>query len=168
MESAMQFSQKIAPCLWFASEAEEAARYYTGIFPDSKIGRIARYGKAGFEQHQQKEGTVLTVQFELAGQPFTALNGGPIFKFNEAVSLQIYVDDQKELDYFWNKLTAGGDPAAQVCGWLKDKYGLSWQVVPKKIVEWFGDPNEKSERAMSALMKMGKLDIATLEKAYRG
>jgi len=164
----MQFSQKIAPCLWFASEAEEAARYYTGIFPDSKIGKIARYGKAGFEQHQQKEGTVLTVQFELAGQPFTALNGGPIFKFNEAVSLQVYVDDQKELDYFWNKLTAGGDPAAQVCGWLKDKYGLSWQVVPKKIVEWFGDPNEKSERAMSALMKMGKLDIATLEKAYRG
>jgi predicted 3-demethylubiquinone-9 3-methyltransferase (glyoxalase superfamily) len=164
----MQFSQKIAPCLWFAGEAEEAARYYTGIFPDSKIGKIARYGKAGFEQHQQKEGTVLTVQFELAGQPFTALNGGPIFKFNEAVSLQIYVDDQKELDYFWNKLTAGGDPAAQVCGWLKDKYGLSWQVVPKKIVEWFGDPNERSERAMSALMKMGKLDIATLEKAYRG
>jgi predicted 3-demethylubiquinone-9 3-methyltransferase (glyoxalase superfamily) len=164
----MQFSQKIAPCLWFASEAEEAARYYTGIFPDSKIGKIARYGKAGFEQHQQKEGTVLTVQFELAGQPFTALNGGPIFKFNEAVSLQVYVDDQKELDYFWNKLTAGGDPAAQVCGWLKDKYGLSWQVVPKKIVEWFGDPNEKSERAMSALMKMRKLDIAMLEKAYRG
>jgi predicted 3-demethylubiquinone-9 3-methyltransferase (glyoxalase superfamily) len=164
----MHFSQKIAPCLWFASEAEEAARYYTGIFPDSKIGKIARYGKAGFEQHQQKEGTVLTVQFELAGQPFTALNGGPIFKFNEAVSLQIYVDDQNELDYFWNRLTAGGDPAAQVCGWLKDKYGLSWQVVPKKLVEWFGDPDEKSERAMSALMGMGKLDIAALEKAYRG
>ena len=164
----MQFSQKIAPCLWFASEAEEAARYYTGIFPDSKIGKIARYGKAGFEQHQQKEGTVLTVQFELAGQPFTALNGGPIFKFNEAVSLQIYVEDQKELDYFWNKLTAGGDPAAQVCGWLKDKYGLSWQVVPRKMVEWFGDPNEKSERAMAALMSMKKLDIAALEKAYRG
>ena len=164
----MQFSQKIAPCLWFASEAEEAARYYTGIFPDSKIGKIARYGKAGFEQHQQKEGTVLTVQFELAGQPFTALNGGPIFKFNEAVSLQVYVDDQKELDYFWNKLTAGGDPAAQVCGWLKDKYGLSWQVVPRRMVDWFGDPNEKSERAMTALMKMGKLDIATLERAYNG
>ena len=164
----MQFSQKISPCLWFASEAEEAARYYTGIFPDSKIGEIARYGKAGFEQHQQKEGTVLTVQFELAGQSFTALNGGPIFKFNEAVSLQIYVEDQKELDYYWDRLTPGGDPAAKVCGWLKDRYGLSWQVVPRKIVEWFGDPDEKSERAMSALMGMSKLDIATLERAYRG
>ncbi|MBC8024862.1 MAG: VOC family protein [Steroidobacteraceae bacterium] len=164
----MQFSQKIAPCLWFASEAEEAARYYTGIFPSSKIGKIARYGKAGFEEHQQKEGTVLTLQFEIAGQTFTALNGPPIFKFNEAVSFQIYVDDQKELDYYWDKLTPGGDPATQVCGWLKDKYGLSWQVVPKKMVEWFGDPNEKSERAMSAMMKMKKLDIATLERAYEG
>jgi predicted 3-demethylubiquinone-9 3-methyltransferase (glyoxalase superfamily) len=167
-ESVMQISQKIAPCLWFASEAEEAARYYTGIFPNSKIVKIARYGKAGFEQHQQKEGTVLTVQFELAGQTFTALNGGPLFKFNEAISLQIYVDDQKELDYYWDKLTAGGDPSAQVCGWLKDKYGLSWQVAPKKMVDWFGDPNDKSERAMTALMSMKKLDIATLERAYEG
>ncbi len=164
----MQISQKIAPCLWFASEAEDAARYYTGIFPSSKIVKIARYGKAGFEQHQQKEGTVLTVQFELAGQAFTALNGGPLFKFNEAISLQIYVDDQKELDYYWDKLTAGGDPSAQVCGWLKDKYGLSWQVAPRKMVDWFGDPNEKSERAMTALMTMKKLDIATLDRAYEG
>jgi predicted 3-demethylubiquinone-9 3-methyltransferase (glyoxalase superfamily) len=164
----MQINQKIAPCLWFASEAEEAARFYIGIFPNSKIVKIARYGKAGFEQHQQKEGTVLTVQFELAGQAFTALNGGPVFKFNEAVSLQVYVDDQKELDHYWNKLGAGGDPKAQVCGWLKDKHGLSWQVAPKKMVEWFGDPNERSERAMTALMKMKKLDIAELEKAYDG
>lgn len=164
----MQFSSKIAPCLWFASEAEEAARYYVGIFPDSKIGKIARYGKAGFETHRQKEGTVLTVQFELAGQGFTALNGGPLFKFNEAVSLQIYVEDQKELDFYWNKLTAGGDPKAQVCGWLKDRYGLSWQVVPRKMIEWFGEPNEKSERAMTALLEMGKLDIAALERAYQG
>jgi len=164
----MQFSQKIVPCLWFAHEAEQAARYYTGIFPNSKIGKIARYGKAGFEQHQQKEGSVLTVQFDLAGQPFTALNGGPIFKFNEAVSLQIMVDDQKELDHYWDKLGAGGDPKAQVCGWLKDKYGLSWQVAPKKMVDWFGEPNEKSERAMAALMNMKKLDIAVLEKAYNG
>jgi predicted 3-demethylubiquinone-9 3-methyltransferase (glyoxalase superfamily) len=164
----MQISQKIAPCLWFASEAEDAARYYTGIFPSSKIVKIARYGKAGFEQHQQKEGTVLTVQFELAGQAFTALNGGPLFKFNEAISLQIYVDDQKELDYYWDKLTAGGDPSAQVCGWLKDKYGLSWQVAPRKMVDWFGDPNEKSERAMTALMTMKKLDIAALDRAYEG
>lgn len=164
----MQFSQKIVPCLWFASEAEEAARYYTGIFPDSRIGRISRYGKAGFEQHQQKEGTVLTVQFDIAGQSFTALNGGPVFKFNEAVSLQILVDDQKELDFYWNRLGAGGDPKAQVCGWLKDKYGLSWQVVPKKFVEWFEEPDEKSERAMTALMGMGKLDIAALDRAYEG
>ncbi|HTU67652.1 MAG TPA: VOC family protein [Steroidobacteraceae bacterium] len=164
----MKISSKIAPCLWFAGEAEEAARFYVGIFPDSKIVKIAKYGKAGFEAHQQKEGTVLTVQFELAGQTFTALNGGPIFKFTEAVSLQIYVEDQKELDFYWDKLTAGGDPKAQVCGWLKDKYGLSWQVVPAKMVDWFGEPNEKSERAMAAMMKMGKLDIATLQRAYDG
>jgi len=164
----MQISQKIAPCLWFASEAEEAARYYVGIFPKSKLGKIARYGKEGFETHRQKEGTVLTVQFELAGQSFTALNGGPLFKFNEAVSLQVYVEDQKELDHYWAKLTAGGDPKAQVCGWLKDKYGLSWQVVPAKMVDWFGEPNEKSERAMKALLGMGKLDIAALERAYQG
>ena len=164
----MQLTSKIAPCLWFASEAEAAARYYVDIFPDSKLGKIAYYGKAGSDQHRQKEGTVLTVQFELAGQTFTALNGGPLFKFNEAVSLQIYVDDQKELDYFWDKLTAGGDPKAQVCGWLKDKYGLSWQVAPRKMIEWWGVPNEKSERAMAALMKMKKIDIAALEKAYEG
>ena len=164
----MQISQKIAPCLWYASEAEEAARYYIGIFPNSKVLKIARYGKAGFEQHQQKEGTVLTVQFELAGQTFTALNAGPVFKFNEAVSLQVYVDDQKELDHYWNELGAGGDPKAQVCGWLKEKYGLSWQVVPAQMVDWFGDPDEKSERAMAAMMSMKKLDIATLEKAYHG
>jgi len=163
----MQFS-KITPCLWYAGEAEQAANFYAGIFPDSKILKIARYGKEGFEIHQQPVGTVLTVQFELAGQTFTALNGGPLFKFTEAVSLQIYVEDQKELDHYWDKLTAGGDPASQVCGWLKDKYGLSWQVVPREMVEWFGDPNEKSERAMKALMKMSKLDIATLRKAYHG
>ena len=164
----MQISQKIAPCLWFASEAEEAARYYVGIFPNSKIGKIARYGKAGFETHGQKEGTVLTVQFELAGLPFTALNGGPIFKFNEALSLQVYVDDQKEYDYYWDKLTPGGDPKAQVCGWLKDQYGLSWQVVPRKMVEWLTHTDEKSQRAFAAMMEMGKLDIAALERAYEG
>jgi len=164
----MQISQKIAPCLWFAGEAEEAARFYVGIFPNSKVLKIARYGKAGFETHQQPEGTVLTVQFELAGQTFTALNGGPLFKFSEAISLQVYVDDQKELDYYWDKLTAGGDPKSHVCGWLKDRYGLSWQVVPRQFVEWFGDPNPKTERLMTALMSMGKLDIAKLEQAYHG
>ena len=164
----MNFSSKIAPCLWFASEAEEAARFYTGIFPNSRIGKIARYGKVGVEVHGQQEGTVLTVQFELAGQEFTALNGGPLFKFNEAVSLQIYVEDQKEFDFYWDRLTAGGDPKSHVCGWLKDRYGLSWQVVPREMVEWFGDPNEKSERVMAALLKMGKLDIAALRRAYAG
>ncbi len=164
----MNFNSKIAPCLWFAGEAEEAARFYTSIFPDSRIGKIARYGKVGVEIHGQKEGTVLTVQFELAGQEFTALNGGPLFKFNEAVSLQIYVEDQKEFDFYWDRLTEGGDPKAQVCGWLKDRYGLSWQVVPREMVEWFGDPDEKSERVMAALLKMGKLDIAALRRAYAG
>jgi predicted 3-demethylubiquinone-9 3-methyltransferase (glyoxalase superfamily) len=160
---------RIAPCLWFDGQAEEAARYYVGIFPNSWLGTIARYGKAGFETHGQKEGTVMTVQFELDGQELTALNGGPHFKFNEAVSLQIYVEDQKELDYYWDRLTAGGDPKAQVCGWLKDKYGLSWQVVPRKMVDWFGDkPTPGSERAMLALLGMKKLDVAALEKAYNG
>jgi predicted 3-demethylubiquinone-9 3-methyltransferase (glyoxalase superfamily) len=163
----MQFP-KIVPCLWFAGEAEQAARHYVDIFPDSKLGQIAYYGKAGMEEHQQQEGTVLTVEFQLAGQTFTALNGPPLFKFNEAVSLQVMVDDQEELDYFWAKLGAGGDPKAQVCGWLKDRYGLSWQVVPKKIVHWWGVPNAKSERAMAAMMRMKKLDIAELERAYEG
>jgi predicted 3-demethylubiquinone-9 3-methyltransferase (glyoxalase superfamily) len=164
----MQLSQKIAPCLWFDTQAEDAARFYTSIFPDSRIGRVARYGKAGVEHHQKPEGQVMTVQFWIAGQEFTALNGGPQFKFNEAISLQVYVDDQQELDYYWNRLTAGGDPKAQVCGWLKDRFGVSWQVVPHRMIEWFGDPNEKSERAMAAMMTMSKLDIARLQKAYDG
>jgi predicted 3-demethylubiquinone-9 3-methyltransferase (glyoxalase superfamily) len=164
----MQFSQKIAPCLWFDNQGEEAAKFYVSIFKNSKIVQIARYGKAGQETHKQPEGAVMTVAFELEGLPFTALNGGPIFKFNEAISLQIYVDDQKELDYYWDKLTAGGDPKSHVCGWLKDKYGLSWQVVPKKMVEWFTKPDERSQRAFAAMMKMGKLDLAALERAYNG
>jgi predicted 3-demethylubiquinone-9 3-methyltransferase (glyoxalase superfamily) len=164
----MKFSQKIAPCIWFDGKAEEAANLYVGIFPNSKIRDIARYGKAGFEEHRQPEGTVMTVNFELAGLPFTALNGGPIFKLSEALSLQIYVEDQKELDYYWDRLTAGGDPNSQVCGWLKDRFGLSWQVVPAQIVDWFTTADEKSQRAFTAMMKMKKLDIAALERAYRG
>lgn len=159
---------KIVPCLWFGHTAEEAARFYCGIFPNSKIGQISHYGKAGFDRHGMKEGTVLTVQFRLDGQEFTALNGGDVFKFNEAVSLQIMVEDQKELDYYWDKLCEGGDPKAQVCGWLKDRYGLSWQVVPKQIADWWTETNEKSERAMLALMDMKKLDIAELQRAYEG
>jgi predicted 3-demethylubiquinone-9 3-methyltransferase (glyoxalase superfamily) len=164
----MQLSSKIAPCLWFDKEGEDAAKFYTSIFPNSKIVDVARYGKAGQETHGQPEGAVMLVTFELAGQTFAALNGGPLFKFNEAVSLQIYVDDQKELDYYWDKLTPGGDPKSWVCGWLKDKYGLSWQVVPKKMVDWWTTPDERSQRAFSAMMKMGKLDLAALERAYNG
>jgi predicted 3-demethylubiquinone-9 3-methyltransferase (glyoxalase superfamily) len=164
----MQFSQKIAPCLWFDSQGEDAANFYVGIFRNSKIVDIARYGKAGQEQHQRPVGSVMTVAFELEGLPFTALNGGPIFKFSEAISFQIYVEDQEELDYYWDRLTPGGDPKSQVCGWLKDKFGVSWQVVPRKMVEWFTKPDEKSQRAMTAMMKMAKLDIAALERAYNG
>jgi predicted 3-demethylubiquinone-9 3-methyltransferase (glyoxalase superfamily) len=164
----MHFTKRIAPCLWFDSQAEEAASFYVGIFPNSQVTQIARYGKAGQESHQREPGSVLTVAFELDGQPFTALNGGPIFKFNEAISLQIFVTDQKEYDYYWNKLIPGGDPKAQVCGWLKDRFGVSWQVVPRKMVEWLTRTDEPSQRAFAAMMKMGKLDIAALERAYNG
>ena len=164
----MQFTQKIAPCLWFDQEGEDAAKFYVGIFKNSRIVSITRYTEAGRETHQRPPGSVMTVAFELDGCPFTALNGGPIFKFSEAFSLQIFVDDQKELDYYWDKLTPGGDPKSQVCGWLKDKYGLSWQVVPKQMIEWWEKPDEKTDRAFKAMMKMGKLDIAALERAYRG
>jgi predicted 3-demethylubiquinone-9 3-methyltransferase (glyoxalase superfamily) len=164
----MQFSQKIAPCLWFDDQGEEAANFYVGIFKNSRITAISRYGKAGHEIHGRPEGSVLTVAFELEGQPFTALNGGPLFKFSEAISLQIFVDDQKELDYYWSRLTPGGDPKSHVCGWLKDKFGVSWQVVPKKMLDWWVQPDEKSQRAFEAMMRMGKLDIAALERAYRG
>jgi predicted 3-demethylubiquinone-9 3-methyltransferase (glyoxalase superfamily) len=165
----MAISQRITPCLWFDTEAEEAAKYYTGIFKNSKIGKITHYGEAGRETHKRPPGSVLTVAFELDGVQFTALNGGPLFKFNEAVSFQIICKDQKEVDYYWEKLTAGGDPSAQVCGWLKDKFGLSWQVVPSIMPDLVGDPNsEGSQRAMAAMMKMKKLDIAELERAYNG
>jgi predicted 3-demethylubiquinone-9 3-methyltransferase (glyoxalase superfamily) len=165
----MAIAQRIAPCLWFDNQAEEAAKYYTGIFKNSKIGKITRYGEAGRETHKRPPGSVMTVDFELDGLRFTALNGGPLFKFNEAVSLMIMCKDQKEVDYYWEKLTPGGDPSAQVCGWLKDKYGLSWQVVPEAMPEMVGDPNsEKSQRAMAAMMEMKKLDIAALERAYNG
>jgi len=161
--------QPITPCLWFDSQAEEAARYYTGIFKNSKIGTITRYGEAGREVHGRPPGSVMTVAFELNGQPFTALNGGPVFKFNEAISFQIMCRTQEELDQYWNKLTAGGDKQAQQCGWLKDKYGLSWQVVPAVLVEMMKDPNkEKAGRVMEAMLQMKKLDIAELERAFEG
>ena len=143
--------------------------FYVSIFKNSKIGKISRYGEASREVHGQAPGTVMTVEFELNGQPFTALNGGPMFKFNEAVSFQIMCRTQEEIDDYWNKLSAGGDKNAQQCGWLKDKYGLSWQVVPTVLGEMMSDPDkEKAGRAMQALLQMKKLDIAELERAFEG
>src|ERR1700732_4150382 len=162
----MAIARAITPCLWFDNEAEEAARYYTGIFRNSKIGKISRYGEAGQEVTHKAPGSVMMGSFELEGQPFTPLSGGPEFKFNEAISFMIPCKDQKELDYYWDKLSQGGDPKAQMCGWLKDKYGVSWQVVPAVLDEMIGDPNSpKSQRAMEAMLNMKKIDIATLERA---
>jgi predicted 3-demethylubiquinone-9 3-methyltransferase (glyoxalase superfamily) len=161
--------QTIVPCLWFNNEAEDAAKFYVSIFKDSSLGAISRYGKEGFEVHGQKEGTALTVAFTLDGQKFTALNGGPHFKFNEAISMQVMCKDQQEVDYFWGKLSAGGDPKAQQCGWLKDKFGLSWQIVPEVLSKLLSDPDKaKSGRAMKALLQMKKLDIAALERPHHG
>jgi predicted 3-demethylubiquinone-9 3-methyltransferase (glyoxalase superfamily) len=161
--------QKITPNLWFDSQAEEAAKFYVSIFKNSSIGKTSRYGKEGFEIHKQPEGKVMTIEFTLDGQKFTALNGGPIFKFTEAVSFVINCKDQEEIDYFWEKLGAGGDPRAQQCGWLKDKFGLSWQVVPEMMGKLFSDSTSGSaQRAMKAMLQMKKLDIATLEKAAKG
>jgi len=165
----MPSTLKIAPCLWFDDQAEEAAKFYTTIFPNSKITIVTHYGEAGREIHGRPPGSVMTVAFELDGQPFTALNGGPVFKFNEAISLEIHCDTQKEVDYYWEKLTEGGDAKAQQCGWLKDKFGVSWQVVPKVLLEMINDPDaRKFDRAFEAMLKMKKLDIAELQRAYAG
>jgi predicted 3-demethylubiquinone-9 3-methyltransferase (glyoxalase superfamily) len=161
--------QKIAPCLWFDTQAEEAAKFYTGIFRNSKIVRVTRYGEVGREIHGKPPGSVMVVAFELDGQAFTALNGGPLFKFNEAISLQVNCEKQDEVDYFWKKLSEGGDEKAQQCGWLKDKYGVSWQIVPTILPELLGDPDsEKSQRAMQAMLQMKKLDIEKLKQAFAG
>lgn len=160
--------QKITPCLWFDNQAEEAARYYTGIFKDSSITEISYYTEAGKNTHGQPPGRVLTVGFELNGQPFTALNGGPDFKFNEALSLQVPCDSQEEIDYYWDKLGNGGDPAAQMCGWLKDRYGVSWQIFPREIMDMLRDSDRGTAgRAMTAMMGMKKMDLAALRKAYQ-
>jgi predicted 3-demethylubiquinone-9 3-methyltransferase (glyoxalase superfamily) len=165
----MQISQKISPCLWFDDQAEQAANFYISIFKNSKIIQISRYGKVGQEVHGRPPGSVMTVAFELDGQTFTALNGGPIFKFNEAISFQVYCETQNEVDHYWNKLSAGGDEKAQQCGWLKDKYGLSWQIVPRVLIEMLTDPDtEKSQRAMKAMLQMKKIDIDGLKRAYAG
>ena len=161
--------QRITPCLWFDSQAEEAARFYTGIFKNSKITQISHYGEAGQEVHGQKPGSVMVVAFELDGHSFTALNGGPVFKFNEAISFQVQCDSQEEIDDYWGKLSAGGDPKAQQCGWLKDKYGASWQIVPRTMGELMtSDDAAHSDRVMAAMLKMKKLDLAALNQAFAG
>jgi predicted 3-demethylubiquinone-9 3-methyltransferase (glyoxalase superfamily) len=158
---------KITPCLWFDTQADEAAKFYCSIFKNSRIGKISRFPKAGQEVHKKPEGSVMTVEFELDGQPFVALNGGPQFKFDEAVSFQVYCDTQDEIDYYWKALSGGGEEGP--CGWLKDKFGLSWQVVPSAIPQMMTDPDaEKSARVMNAFLKMKKLDIAAIERAYAG
>lgn len=159
--------QKITPCLWFDDNAEEAVKCYTSIFKKSKIGRIARYGEEGYEIHGKRAGTVMTIEFELNGQTFTALNGGPVFKFNEAISFQVGCKSQEEVDYYWEKLSQGGDEKAQQCGWLKDKYGVSWQIVPAVLGEMLQDNDaEVSNQVMKALLQMKKLDIKKLKQAY--
>ena len=165
----MQNIQKITPCLWFDEQAEEAAKFYTTIFNHSKIVSMTRYGEAGHEVHGRPAGTVMTVAFELDGHAFTALNGGPVFKFNEAISFQVSCETQEEVDYYWEKLSEGGDEKAQQCGWLKDKYGVSWQVIPTALLEMLNDPDsEKAQRAMEAMLQMQKIDIAKLKRAYAG
>jgi predicted 3-demethylubiquinone-9 3-methyltransferase (glyoxalase superfamily) len=152
--------QKITPCLWFDTEGEEAAELYTSILPSSRIVEVTRYGSAG----PRDEGTVMTVLFELAGQRFLALNGGPDFKPNEAISFQIDCEGQEEVDHYWEKLGDGGEHGP--CGWLKDRFGVSWQVVPTRLGELLSDPDrEKSQRVMAAMLEMGKIDVAQLEAA---
>ena len=151
------------PCLWFDGKAEEAAGFYTSLLPGSSVDKVWR---SPADTPSGPAGMVLTVDFTLNGQQFQGLNGGPDFRFNEAVSLQIYCETQDEIDYYWSKLTAGGDPTAQVCGWLKDKFGLSWQITPEILLELIQDPDEqKSQRVMKAMMQMKKIDIEDLKKA---
>jgi predicted 3-demethylubiquinone-9 3-methyltransferase (glyoxalase superfamily) len=159
--------QKIAACLWFDNQAEEAAKFYVSVFEDSKIESVAYYGKEGVEIHGRTPGTVMTVAFRLGNQQLTALNGGPQFKFSEAVSFQVFCDTQAEVDYFWSTLSKGGSEGP--CGWLKDKFGLSWQVVPSNLDAMLRDPDtEKSQRVTKAFLKMKKFDLAALKRAYEG
>jgi predicted 3-demethylubiquinone-9 3-methyltransferase (glyoxalase superfamily) len=155
-------AQSITPCLWFDTQAEEAAKFYASVFKDSKVGKISRYGKEGFEVHGKQAGTVMTVEFEIAGHKFLALNGGPQFKFNEAVSFQVHCETQEEIDYFWSKLAEGGQEGP--CGWLKDKFGLSWQVIPTALPQLLTDENS-AQRVMKSMLQMRKIDLAALKRA---
>lgn len=155
--------QRITPCLWFDDQAEAAAAFYTAIFPHSRIVNVTRDGEAGQEIHGRPPGSVMVVAFELDGQQFTALNGGPAFTFNEAISLQVRCRDQAEVDHYWKRLSAGGDPQAQQCGWLKDRYGVSWQIVPDILLELLNsDDRGRADRVMRAMLGMKKIDIAAL------
>jgi predicted 3-demethylubiquinone-9 3-methyltransferase (glyoxalase superfamily) len=159
----------ITPYLWFDSQAEDAARFYVTLFADSGIDQVSRYTDAGQDVHGREPGTAMTVGFHLAGQPFVALNGGPQFPFTEAVSFMVTCQTQEELDMLWDRLTEGGDPAAQQCGWCKDRFGLSWQVVPAALFSLLGDPDPgRAARATEAMLKMGKIDVAELERAAAG
>lgn len=161
--------QSIAPCLWFDNQAEEAVKFYTGIFKNSRIVKIGLYGASGYEVHGKPAGSVMTIAFELNGQTFTALNGGSAFKFNESISLQVYCKTQEELDYYWETLSEGGDNTAQQCGWLRDKYGVSWQIVPASLIDMITDQDsDKSDRVMDAMLQMKKLNINDLKRAYLG
>jgi len=160
--------QKITPCLWFDTEAEQAAKFYCSIFENSKIEQVSRYVDAGQEIHGKKAGSVMVVAFQLEGQKFVALNGGPQFKFDEAISFQVSCATQKEIDYFWSELTAGGGQEGP-CGWLKDRYGLSWQVVPTPLIDMMLDKDaSKVARVTNAFLKMKKFDLKALERAYDG
>lgn len=159
--------QKISPCLWFDTEAEEAANFYISVFKNGRITQVSRYGKAGKEVHGKEAGSVMVVVFEIDGQSFTALNGGPQFKFDEAVSFQVFCDSQDEIDYFWSKLTEDGGQESH-CGWLKDKFGLSWQVVPSDLSQLFSGDNAQRERTMTAVLSMRKFDLAALRRAHAG
>ena len=155
--------QQITPCLWFDTQGEDAAKFYTSVFPNSRIVNVSYYGAAG----PQPEGTVMTVDFEIGGQSFVALNGGPEFTFSEAISFQVFCETQAEVDAFWSTLSEGGEPGP--CGWLRDRYGVSWQIIPTALPELLSDPDpEKSQRVMQAMLGMGKIDIDALERAATG
>ena len=158
---------RITPCLWFNDNAEEAARFYVSVFKQSRLGTITRYGEPGAEVSGRPKGSVMTATFEIDGQEFVALNGGPTFTFNEAVSFQVHCHTQEEVDHYWNALSTGGDAQAQQCGWLKDRYGVSWQIVPTVLIEMLkdGDPR-KANRVMQAVLQMNNIDITTLQNAY--
>jgi len=157
----------ITPCLWFDDNAEEAVNFYTSIFKHSKIGRVSRYGEEGAKASGRPAGTVMTLEFQLDGRDFVALNGGPVFTFNEAISFQVYCQSQEEVNHYWEALSKGGDLEAQQCGWLKDKYGVSWQIVPSVLIEMLQDKDPaKTNRVMNAVLQMKKIDIKRLEQAY--